>query len=71
LDAHLPAERLIHLIVAVDGGDLGDTGEGFGGRLVGGLEVLAVTAPWRVESRWVREDEEVEQMSLLYDLECC
>lgn len=49
MDAHLPAEGLVHLLVAVDGGDLGDAGKGLGGLLVGGLEVLAVAAPWRVE----------------------
>ena len=45
----MSAEGLVDLLVAVDGGDLGDTGERFGGRFVGGLEVLAVAAPWRVE----------------------
>jgi hypothetical protein len=50
LDTHLSAERLVHLLITVDGGDFGDSGEGLGGRLVGGLEVFAVPAPWRVES---------------------
>jgi hypothetical protein len=50
LHAHLSTKGLVHLLIAVDGGDLGNASEGLGGRLVGGLEVLAVTAPWRVES---------------------
>jgi hypothetical protein len=45
----LSTERLVHFLIAVDGGDLGDTGEGFGSRLVSGLEILAVAAPWRIE----------------------
>jgi hypothetical protein len=49
LNAHLPTEGLVHLFIAVDSGDLGDTGEGLGSLFVGGLEVLAVAAPWRVE----------------------
>jgi hypothetical protein len=49
LDAHLSTEGLVHLLIAVDGSNLGDTGEGFSGRLVGGLEVFAVAAPWRIE----------------------
>ena len=55
LNAHLPAEGFVHLFIAVDGGDFGDAGEGFGGRLVRGLKVLAVAAPWRVESERCEE----------------
>ena len=51
----MPTERLVHLFIAVDGGDFGDAGEGFGGRLVRGLKVLAVAAPWRVESERCEE----------------
>jgi len=35
--------------IAVDGGDLGEALEALCGFFVGGLKVLAVTAPWRVE----------------------
>jgi hypothetical protein len=49
LDAHLSTKRLVHFIVAVHGSDFGNTGEGFGGGFVSGLEVLAVAAPWCVE----------------------
>jgi hypothetical protein len=45
----LATERFVHLLVAVYGGDFGEAGERLCGGLVGGFEVLAVAAPWRVE----------------------
>lgn len=49
LDALGGAEALVGVVVAVDGGDLGQAVEVLGGLFVGGLEVLAVPAPGRVE----------------------
>lgn len=49
LDAVGAAEGLVGVFVAVDGDYLGEAVEVLGGFLVGGLEVLAVAAPWGVE----------------------
>lgn len=49
LDAELPTERFVEVFVAVDGGDLGQALQVLGGFLVGGLEVLAMSAPGGVE----------------------
>jgi hypothetical protein len=48
-DAQAAAKVLIGVLVAVDGGDLGQAIEVLSGLFIGGLEVLAVTAPGRVE----------------------
>ena len=50
LDAHAAAESLVALIVTIDGGDLSQAIETLGGFFVGGFEVLAMAAPWGVES---------------------
>lgn len=50
MDAHPAAERLVGVIVAVDGRDLGQSLEVLGCLFVGGLQVLAMAAPWGVES---------------------
>lgn len=50
LDTHAATESLVAFVVAIDGGDLCQAIETLGSFLVGGLEVLAMTAPWGVES---------------------
>ena len=45
----MPTEGLVDLFIAINSGNLGDTGERLGGLLVCRLEVLAVAAPWGVE----------------------
>jgi hypothetical protein len=49
LDAQRTAKGLVRVIVAVNGGDLGQALEVLGCLFVGGLEVLAVAAPGGVE----------------------
>lgn len=48
-DAEATTEGLVVVVVAVDSGDLGQAVKVPGGLFVGGLEVLAVAAPGRVE----------------------
>jgi hypothetical protein len=49
LNAHLTTERLISVIVAVDGGDLSITGQVLRSFLVGWFKILTMTTPWCVE----------------------
>jgi len=49
LHSELSAKRLVGLLIAVDGGYLGQASEVLGSFLVRGLEVLAVAAPRGVE----------------------
>ena len=71
----MSAKGFVFFIVAVDGGDFGQTFEVFGGFFVGGFEVLAVTAPWRIEPISIRIDVNLREWDMgwmgcvLYNLE--